>query len=331
VERDSAEEMSPRWQSLPTRKESAPLLLYSFSYTSRSYEFYLTDLTYIWLERLDHKHILLRAEDSETSIDPSEDANQYAVFMQKIQDALHGAKSSIVNVTTNRKPVSLTVTTSTGLPGGLKPLEWSFSLSREPPSAVTQQLLLPLLKGEREREKREQSLLDHIKDKDNVLSKIFDKLDASQLTTMFPGTAGTRHARPKTSDLIKHIKGATRFDEKEWCGNFEYAHTVVSDIEGLAESVSKFTSSTISDAWWENLDDDELTSKPSPKPQGADARRKDYTSAIDTDIEAQKTLDEDESTEDEDEFQVRGYNHTYQVHPNPLLTVLCSVKRPRLI
>ncbi|OKL56647.1 hypothetical protein UA08_08349 [Talaromyces atroroseus] len=295
--------MSPRWQSLPTRNESAPPLLYSFDYTPQFYEFHLTDLTYIWFEHLDHKHILRRAEDSETSIDPSEDANQYAVFMQKIQDALRGAKSSIVNVAANGKPGSLSVTTSTNLPGGLRPLKWSFSLSRERPSAVTRQLLLPLLKGEKEHEKREQSLLDHIRDKDSVLSKIFDKIDASQLTTMFPGTTGARHAKPKISDLIKHIKGATKFDEKEWRGNLKFEHTVVSDVENFAESVSKFTGSAISDTWWENLDNGGLASKSSSRLQDVETRRKSYSSTVDTDAEGQKDLDEDKSTEDEDEFQ----------------------------
>lgn len=325
VEKSSVVEMSP-WQSLPTRNESAPPLLYSFTYTTKFYEFHLTDLTYIWREHLEYKYILQKAEDRETSIDPSEDANQYGVFMQKIQDALSGAKSSTVNVAPGDKPGSLLVITRTDLPGGLRPLEWSFSLSREPPSAVTQQLLLPLLKSEREREKREKSLLELLKDKDNVLFKIFDKIDPSQLTAMFPGTAGARHAKPKTSDLIRHIKGATKFDEKEWRGNFQYEHAIASDAERFVESLSEINTSG---PWWENLNDNEMTSKSSNRLQ-KDASRKELPSAIDKKIERQDALDEDKSTEDEDEFQVR-HGFCIQVHSESLLTFSYSVRRLHLI
>jgi hypothetical protein len=299
--------MSPRWHSLPSRNISAPPLLYRFIYTSQSYEFFLTDLTHIWHENLQYKNILHKAEDIGTSIDPSEDANQYEVFMRKIQDALDGAKNTTVTITSGQKSDSVVVITSTKLPAGLNPLKWTFTLSKEPPSAVTRYLLLPLLKGERDHEQRERSLLEHMKEKDNVLSKIFDKIDPSQLTSMFPGTAGVRHTKPKTSDLIRHIRGATRFDEKEWNGRAAHEDDLAN---GLAESVyahGDFTSAdsarTRDVAWWQNLGDVDDTRSESPEgPQAA--TKKEISSKERAASEEQMAADEDMSTEDEDEFQV---------------------------
>ncbi|KAF3399141.1 hypothetical protein DPV78_006607 [Talaromyces pinophilus] len=298
--------MSPRWNNLPTRNISAPPLLYRFIYTSQSYEFLLTDLTYIWQESLQHKQILEKAEDIGTSIDPSEDANQYDVFMRKIQDALDGAKNTSVTIALGQKSDSVVVTTSTKLPAGLNPLKWTFTLSKEPPSAVTRHLLLPLLKSERDHEQREQSLFEHIREKDTVLSKIFDKIDPSQLTSMFPGTAGVRHGKLRTSDLIRHIKGATRFDEKEWKGSQADEENLAN---GLAESVyaqGGFTSAdnarTRDATWWKSLGDVDDTRSPSPeRPQAA--TKKEVSSRGRTASEEQAAADEDMSTEDEDEFQ----------------------------
>lgn len=299
--------MSPRWNSLPTRNISAPPLLYRFIYTTQSYEFFLTDLTHIWYEDLQYKHILQKAEDLGTSIDPSEDANQYDVFMRKIQDALDGAKNTSVTIASGSMSDSIVVTTSTKLPAGLNPLKWTFTLSKEAPSAVTRHLLLPLLKSERDHEQREQSLLEHIREKDNVLSKIFDKVDPSQLTSMFPGTVGVRHTKPKTSDLIRHIKGATRFDEKEWKRSPADEGNLAN---GLAESVyahGGFTSvdstRTRNGTWWKSLGDVDYTRSESPeRPQVA--TKKDISSRGRVASQDQAAADEDMSTEDEDEFQV---------------------------
>lgn len=312
-------QMSPQWSTLPTRNISVPSLLYRFIYTSQSYEFFLTDLTHVWHETLQRKHILQISEDKGTSIDPSEDANQYDVFMRKIQDALDGAKNTSVAIASGERPDSVVVTTSTKLPAGLNPLKWSFTLSKEPPSAVTQHLLLPLLKSERNHKKREHFLLEQIREKDSVLSKIFDKIDPSQLTSLFPGTAGIRHTKPKTSDLIRHIKGATRFDENGWRGSSADEDSL--EI-GLAESLyadgglTSLESIHKRDAtWWRSLDNVGDTIPGSPEMTQA-ATTGELALRDRAGSEKQRAADEDMSTEDEDEFQVRNtlvtklrYNH----------------------
>jgi hypothetical protein len=171
-------------------------------------------------------------------------------------------------------------------------------------------LLLPLLKSERNHEQREQSLLERIREKDNVLFKILDKIDPSQLTSMFPGTAGVRHTKPKTSDLIRHIKGATRFDEKDWRGSPADEDNLAN---GLADSVyahggfTSVDSARIRDAtWWKSLDDVDDTRSPSPERPQTATKKKEISSRGRAASEEQVAADEDMSTEDEDEFQVRN-------------------------
>ena len=299
--------MSPRWNILPTQNISAPSLLYSFTHTPQSYDFILTDLTHIWHENLQKKSILQKAEDIGTSIDPSEDANQYDVFMRKIQDALDEAKNTSVIVTSGEKSDSIIVKTRTTLPGGLQSLKWTFTLSKAPPSAVTRQLILPLLRSERNHREREQSLIENIREKDNVLSKIFDKIDPPLLTSMFPGTAGVRHTKLKTSDLIRHIKGATRFDEKAWRGSPSDDESLAS---GLGDSVyaqgglfSPNSARIADSAWWKSLDDVEDTVLTSP--ERPTAMNKMGTGSQGRKFhEEQVGADEDMSTEDDDDFQV---------------------------
>lgn len=304
--------MPHRWHKLPgAHEESVPLLLYKFIATSQGYEFYLTDLTHIWSERLDHGQILQKAEEKETSIDPSEDANQFSVFLQKIRDALGGVQSSGVEVAPGKSD-GLEITTTTELPGGLNSLQWTFVLSKEPPSEVTRHLLLPLVRSDQGHRRRERELLDYLSEKDKVLSKIFDKIDASQLTNIFPGVAGPRNARLKTSDLLKSIKGASRFDESEWQKNFPAEESDFMAVEGITDlasgilkvSAAKDTASG-AEAWWQTLDENRQDiRRPSPKRKPPFQTKPVVSENV---KQKGKYLGADDSTDDEGEFQVSWY------------------------
>ncbi|QKX53544.1 uncharacterized protein TRUGW13939_00623 [Talaromyces rugulosus] len=300
--------MPDRWHKLPgSHGGSLPLLLYRFITTSQDYQLYLTDLTHIWYERLGHGQILQKAEEKETSIDPSEDANQFAVFLQKIRDALEGVGSSGVDVASGKSD-RLEITTTTELPGGLNSLQWTFALSKEPPSEVTQHLLLPLLRSEQGHRRRERELLDYLAEKDKVLSKIFDKIDASQLTDIFPSIASSRNAKLKTSGLLKYIKGASRFDESEWQKTFaaEESDTVAAeDIADLASGILKASASKDThpraEAWWHTLDENEQDiRRPSTKRKPPVQTNPVVSESVKAKGEA---LGMDGSTDDEGKFQ----------------------------
>jgi XLF (XRCC4-like factor). len=192
--------MSAEWYRLHILGDFPPLL-FQYSWTRQGYELYVTDLTSIWSEKLPHKAILRRAEENATTIDPSEGIEQLQVFLSKIGEALRGEGGN-AKLHSGSQADSLELTTSTKLPTPLKPLNWTLCLAKEPPSAFTSRLLLPLLRDETSWESRQRALLDQIKQKDWVLGKLFDKVEALQidLATVFPAAAGLRSAHKGTHD-----------------------------------------------------------------------------------------------------------------------------------
>lgn len=211
--------MSLEWHRLRPEQEDLPPLLFHYSCARSGYEVYVTDLTSIWSERLSRQAILKRADETSTTIDPSEDPGQLDVLLAKIGEALRGDGG---DATLNSGPHadSLELTTKTKLPAPLRPLRWSFVLSKEDQSSLTSQLLLPLLREEAGWESRQRALLDQLKQKDWVLGKLFDRVEALgvDLGTVFPSAAGLRHARKggSRSEAAKLIKGVAPFDEAAW-------------------------------------------------------------------------------------------------------------------
>ncbi|EEH36371.2 hypothetical protein PAAG_06789 [Paracoccidioides lutzii Pb01] len=210
-----------KWSILPLPNgNNTPHLLYKYVTSKSGCEIYLTDLAYIWSQSLSRREILNIASKYNTSIDPSEDEEQYFVLLEKIADALRGSGGSSISLTRGPGNEDLKLITSTNLPPPLDPLEWTFSLLQLPPVTLTKHILLPILKGEANHEARVLSLIDHIKQKDWTLSKLFDKIESSgmDLSTVFPGMGSVRLSRKESiySQASKHIKGAAPFDEDSW-------------------------------------------------------------------------------------------------------------------
>lgn len=302
--------MESPWQrlSLP-RQDGLPLLLFKLNTTPKSYEIYITDLTQLWREQLSYKQVLKRAEEDDTTIDPSEDPGQFAVLLQKIDEALRNSPGSSMALTPGpgREPDSLHLQLSIKLPGPLKPLKWNVYLSKRPYTESTDHLLLSLLREERNSEMRQRTLLEHLKQKDWVLAKLFDKIEAMgvDLSTIFPGTAGVRGARKETSlaQAAKYIKGVAPFDEREWLEDNQST---------LGASLARAVSETASDEsgldglhpppdkWWESLDArNNVEETPEPEENREEPAPQEP--------ETMKQMDIDTASEDEDdEFEVRA-------------------------
>lgn len=257
--------MQGKWQRLRLHKhEGLPPLLFKFISTSKGYEMYITDLTQLWSEQLSYRQVLKRAEEDDTTIDPSEDAEQYNVLLQKVEEALHGRPESKMALTGGSKADSLELRLSTNLPAPLEPLKWRLYLSKEPLTASTNHLLLPLLRAETGREASQQILLEQLKQKDWVLAKLFDKIEAMgiDLSTVFPGTSGLRGARKETSlgQAAKYIKGVAPFDENTWLGEVQksspeigLASNLLTETWGADASQDPGTFNPPPDKWWESL------------------------------------------------------------------------------
>ncbi|KAI9041217.1 uncharacterized protein KD926_007329 [Aspergillus affinis] len=268
--------MSTKWQRLcPTNQGDLPLVLFKYCLTSDGYELYMTDLTNVWSEHLSRQQILKRADENAATIDPSDDSEQYQMLLQKIGDAFRNEKDTHVILDhTSPGADTLRLTTSTKLPKPLGPLTWTLYLSREPQSSLTQHMLLPLIKAEADWESRQQNLMNQLKQKDWILSKLFDKLEAVgiDLSTIFPGVSGLRTGRKNAtlSQAAKHIRGVASFDEHAWLEEHEQS-SPGSDLAAnlLAQLLS--TSDAVAqpdsfrpppDRWWHALSSASTTTLP---------------------------------------------------------------------
>ncbi|CAG8888490.1 unnamed protein product [Penicillium egyptiacum] len=262
VNQQVTQAMPSRWQRLHLSQQGLPPLLFQYTWSRRGYEIHITDLTYIWSERLPHRAITKRAEEGATTIDPGEDPEQLDVLLEKIGEALQkGNEGAILSSGTQADSLEIAITAK--LPSPLKPLKWSLKLSKEPLSSLTINLLIPLLREEAEWESRQRSLLNQIKQKDYVLGKLFDKMETIgvDLASVFPSAAGSRTSRKAItpSEAAKFVKGIAPFEEQTWL-----AETGVSDRAGLATNLLQeisesgdshdldtFTQSQ--DEWWHQL------------------------------------------------------------------------------
>lgn len=312
VNQQVAQIMPSRWQRLHLSQQGLPPLLFQYTWTRQAYEIHLTDLTYIWSERLPHKAITRRAEEDATTIDPGEDLEQLNVLLEKIGEALQKGNESAI-LSSGTQTDSLEITTTTKLPSPLRPLQWSLRLSKEPLSSLTTNLLIPLLREEAEWESRQHLLLNQIKQKDYVLSKLFDKIETLgvDLGSVFPSAAGSRASRKAItrSEAAKFVKGIAQFDEQTWL-----AETGVSHGAGLATNLLQEISEsgdsrnldtfTLSQAeWWHQLERRSGTSaRESPPIEEKSPKDKDREELIET-----KHIDEEgdsTASSDVDEFQV---------------------------
>ncbi|KAJ5805629.1 XLF/Cernunnos protein [Penicillium pulvis] len=307
--------MSTTWHGLSLQQTSSPPLLFQYTWTRQGYALCVTDLTSIWTEKLSHKEILNRAEEISTTIDPSEDQEQFNVLLVKIGEALRGdGGSATLN---SGSQGSLELSTSSKLPAPLRPLKWTLYLSKGASSSLTDHLLLPLLKDEAGWESRQRVLLDQLKQKDWALGKLLDKFESLgvELGTVFPGAAGLRTTKKGStrSDAGKFVKGLAPFDESAWLRESGSS----SESSGLAANilhelgVSRADVEKIrapQDKWWDDLPKrSETAASQSDKnvttPEDSTSQMDELAKASQQDRDLDLDQDGNSTASDDDDFQ----------------------------
>lgn len=242
----------------------APLLI-KHAFTATSYNVYLTDLCYIWSESLDRRQIIRRALDAETSIDPSEGTDQLNLLLQKIKGALAGQHESKLVLSWSGKDEDLFLDLSASLPAPLRSLEWRLCLAPAPPAQLTTELLLPCLYQQVLVISETRSLLESLKEKDHVISRLIDKLQSTgiELSAVFPGAAGLRSTKNANSREVaaRTIKGLGEFDEWKWRKDFRTSFSPPARTSELVENVFSGNTSESSEInieqevsmWWKRL------------------------------------------------------------------------------
>ncbi|PYH84053.1 XLF-domain-containing protein [Aspergillus uvarum CBS 121591] len=305
--------MPSKWQRLHVSfSGSVPTLLCQFTFTGDGYGLYITDLTYIWSEHLDRKSILRRADEDGTTIDPSEDDDQFTVLLQKIEEALHHDSSGhSAALSRGSEGANLHLLTTTKLPAPLQPLRWRFCLSQDPHSAATDQLLLPLVKAEAVWQSREKVLIDQLMKKDWVLGKLFDKLEALgiDIGTIFPGVSVHRPGQKDTmlSHTAKYIKGVEPFDKDSWIRETNISFP---ELSSAANFATEATGSRVSDAdrlriltapadgWWKQLSTAVVDSCSDNEPRKPAVDKRPFDGSLETDTDSGN-----EDDDDDDEFE----------------------------
>lgn len=211
------------------------------------------------------------------------------------------------------------------LPGGLVPLQWSFHLFAAPQSLLTSHLVLPLLKAQHMRAKELEGLQEILRQKDHVIEKLVENFKGD-LSEVFP------HGRTKKKGEWQgeKVKGMPKFDYTDWRTTLESS----SDVTTATLIDEAFSSATLPDIgpadvskheddededadegeWWEFMHDVSINLKTGKRTAGASKKKgkavvsrqsspaKSITKAQ-TPITTSKI---DESTEDEDAFQVQS-------------------------
>lgn len=214
--------MPSGWKPLDLhhKHKSIPPLLVKYEFGLENYKVWLTDLSYIWTESLDRRPIVRRAYDMDTSIDPSEDHAQRLLFLKGIEDALRQSPGTSLSVDKSNDIQHLTLHTTTSLPHPLQPLQWYIRFVLAPQPTFASEFVSPLLHQQLTAKAQKTSLLQQLKEKDNVISKLIEKMqgDGVDLTKVFPGAVSSKSGTGPNARraVAKSIKGLAEFDENQW-------------------------------------------------------------------------------------------------------------------
>lgn len=261
--------MASHWKLLNyenTSEASIPPLLVKHDFGTSNYKIWVTDLINVWSETLDQRPLVQRAWDIETDIDPLE-SDQRQTLLQKIKDCLDKVPGTKLALSRSSDLRGIQLTAFSPLPKPLKALQWPFYLASSAKITLTSELILPLLGEQLRLRGKVDSLLQILKDKDHVVSKLTDKLQSEGVAIgeVFPGAVSPKSSRKAVSevDLAKSVKGLGSFDEDQWLRQCTNDCDVPGSYQGLLSklfaetkgfSSLNFREQLPDGDWWEHLD-----------------------------------------------------------------------------
>ena len=269
-------EMS-KWMplELSNSTKTTPKLLVKALFGSESYQIFVTDLSRIWSEELESRDIIRRAIKDDTAIDPYQNASQLPILLDKVASSLkgiQGTKRRIVETQTD----ALLLQTTTPLPPPLEALHWNIHLKPLTSDVLKKEFVLPLLASSFIQNQQIADLISHLKDKDNVISKLLDQLESNNvdLSTVFPSASGVRPAKKAIlrQQTARYVSGLGAFDEGQWRVSSKKTETRNVPIFGdlMSGVLSNSDMSVLetwnvegaSGNWWTSLEDpsDEVSS-----------------------------------------------------------------------
>ena len=258
--------MAPGWKllCLSPSDASIPFLFAKSEFGTSDYKLWVTDLTHIWFETLSQRPLIQRAWDIDTDIDPVE-ADQRQLLLKRIQDSIAGVADTKLVISNGLTSNDLIIHAHSPLPKPLKPLNWPFRLAAASPISLTNELVLPLLAEQSANNERVSSLLTIIRDKDHVIGKLVDHMQAGgiELGKVFPNASSKRNRTLSSrEDFGRYVQGLGSFDENQW--RFQGSHDsdepqsynkLLSEVSNKAEGLASDKITNLADhgSWRESL------------------------------------------------------------------------------
>jgi hypothetical protein len=204
---------------------------------------HVTDLANIWVEKLDRKGILLRSLQENTSIDLSDsDPEQWTVFLSKLKAALdptssehHLTSLAIAASPHSKHEGALSLRITCELPKPLEALKWPVHLVKCQPATLTSELVLPLIQAHHIHCREAEGLMNQLKEKDAVITKLLDKLSTMRtpLELIF-NSLSAKHATTRAA-AEDRVKGLAPFNETRW--RSQRSFQVPQDVPTLLQSI----------------------------------------------------------------------------------------------
>ncbi|ROT39477.1 XLF-domain-containing protein [Sodiomyces alkalinus F11] len=263
----------PSWRPLAVpAPHGVPALLVSTAFATDSYTIRVTDMANLWAEVMDRRAIYRRSLDEDTTIDPTDSPQNMQAFLSRIRSAFDPSHEDHADsrLTLSVDPPSgrggdhvLVLNMTCELPG-LDPLRWPMVLHRCPPSQLATELVLPLIQANLTRTQQVNSLLDIIHQKDAVLARLLDKLEATgtRLEHIFPALSAKQRVSRSTAE--QKVRGLAPFKREVWDDQQAARDELPKDVPSLTEAVFGETGlayhsgmdvcdSPALDNWWTKL------------------------------------------------------------------------------
>ena len=209
--------MASTWRQL--RGFDTPLLI-QHSIGPKTYSVWVTNLTHIWSETLDRRGIISRAISTDLSIDPSESPDYMQQFLDTIARAFLQEDGTELRATSEDQGEHIALHLSISLPEPLQALQWCVNLQKNTQDAMMRMLVVPLLREQMISTGEKQSLLQLIKDKDRVITKLADQMQSEgcDVRRLCPGSVSSKSSsRPNVRQAVnKSMKGGAEFDREVW-------------------------------------------------------------------------------------------------------------------
>ncbi|KAI7160125.1 hypothetical protein KC349_g3737 [Hortaea werneckii] len=307
--------MSPRWRTLSISDESLPPLLIKAHLHSEGYTIHLTDLSRIWSEYLTKREINKRALNNDCSIDPTDGPEQYTILLEKINGTLEQEDGTSLRFRPGDTEQGLELELQAPLPHPLSPLNWTVDFSLQESGQLNDQLITPLLHQCHEYQAQTRLLMHALHEKDRVISKLCDRLEASgnDLSIPFPQTNGKLNRKSKRShreQLAPFVRGLGDFDEGDWRKQWERMDRTEERLEdGVLEEVTKGLKVAVGDQkvpsiraeWWRRIGSEVASANLDTKFNGIASG-----GGSQTPVESKETIQESPGSggeTDNDEFQ----------------------------